>query len=487
MRRATLLLTSVLLTCLTCPAVAQPTRTAQPTQAEAVEALHKAVAFFREHASADGGYVYQLSADLSKREGEGVVTPTIAWIEPPGTPAVGMAYLEAYRLTDDPLLLEAAIATGTALVRGQLDSGGWDNMIEFDPQQRSRYSYRIDGNPERKTRTTFDDDKSQSALRFLMHLDRQLEGRNKPIAEAVRYAQEAFLKAQYPNGAWPQRYREFPEPQEFPVKRASYPHEWPREFPSRQYAGYYTLNDNTISDLIDTMLEAYDLYGDERFLNSARHGGDFFLLAQMPDPQPGWCQQYNLDMQPAWARKFEPPAITGGESQAVMQTLLRLYERTGDRKYLAPIPRALDYYQNSLLEDGRLARFYELETNRPLYFTLDYKLTYSDDDMPTHYAFQVSSRLDRIARDYERIAALPADQLKPRTASLSRRPGKLTDSLQAQARRAIDSLDERGAWVEKGSLRYHQDDDTSQVITSQTFSRNLLVLAEFIAASAAEK
>jgi hypothetical protein len=460
---------------------------AQPTHAQAVEAMHKGVTFFREHASAGGGYVYRLSADLSKREGEGVVTPTIAWIEPPGTPAVGMAYLEAYRLTGDPLLLEAAVETGMALVRGQLESGGWDNMIEFDPDRRSRFSYRIDGNPDRKTQTTFDDNKSQSALRFLMHLDRQLDGENEPIAEAVRYAQEAFLKAQYPNGAWPQRYREFPDAEDFPVKQASYPDDWPREFPSRQYGGYYTLNDNTISDLIDTMLEAYDLYEDERFLASAREGGDFFLLAQMPDPQPGWCQQYNLEMQPAWARKFEPPAITGGESQGVMQTLLRLYQRTGDRKYLQPIPRALEYYQNSLLEDGRLARFYELKTNRPLYFTLDYELTYSDDSMPTHYAFKVGSRLDRIARDYERLAALPADELKPRTASLSRRPGRLTDSLRNQARRVIDQLDERGAWVEKGSLRYHKDDDTSEVITSETFVRNLRVLAEFIGASAAEK
>ena len=33
--------------------------------------MHRAVSFFRKHASAGGGYVYQLSADLAKREGEG--------------------------------------------------------------------------------------------------------------------------------------------------------------------------------------------------------------------------------------------------------------------------------------------------------------------------------------------------------------------------------------------------------------------------------
>ena len=453
------------------------------TEQEAVDALHRAVRFFREHASAGGGYIYQLSSDLVYREGEGVVTPSIAWIQPPGTPSVGMAYLEAYRLTQDELLLDAAVETGMALVRGQLVSGGWDNLIEFDPERRRRYSYRIDGNPERSTRTTFDDNKSQSALRFLMQLDRELKGKHDSIAEAVQYAQEAFLKAQYPNGAWPQRYYEFPNPTKYPVKPASYPESWSRTFPGNSYGGFYTLNDGAIADVIETMLDAYDLYGDERFLQSALRGGDFFLLAQMPDPQPGWSQQYDVNMHPMWARKFEPAAITGGESQGVMQSLLMLYERTGDNKYLEPIPRALEYYHRSLLPDGRLARFYELKTNKPLYFTRDYKLTYNDDDMPTHYGFKTSSKLDRIARDYEALSRMSAEELKRRRESDTRpRSPKLSESLRKQAQTVVDQLDDRGAWVEDGSMRYHDNVDVSRVITSRTFIRNLETLADFVAA-----
>jgi hypothetical protein len=298
----------------------------------------------------------------------------------------------------------------------------------------------------------------------------------------VQYAQEAFLKAQYPNGAWPQRYREFPDPEQYPVKQASYPDEWSRTFPSVSYSEFYTLNDGAIADLIDTMLDAYDLYGDERFLQSARRAGDFFLLAQMPEPQPGWCQQYDTDMQPAWARKFEPPALTGGESQGAMRTLMRVYRRTGDRKYLEPIPRALEYYRNSLLDDGRLARFYELQSNRPLYFTRDYELTYSDDDMPTHYAFKVGSKLDRIASEYEELASIPTDELEVRKSTTELQPPRLSNSLAKQAEQAVESLDDRGACVEEGTLRYHEDDDTTEVVTSQTFIRNLRTLAEYIGA-----
>ena len=51
-------------------------------------------------------------------------------------------------------------------------------------------------------------------------------------------------------------------------------------------------------------------------------------------------------------------------------------------------------------------------------------------------------------------------------------------------RTVIDALDDRGAWVEDGRLRYHgEDDDTRRVISSQSFVDNLKTLARFIAAS----
>ena len=58
----------------------------------------------------------------------------------------------------------------------------------------------------------------------------------------------------------------------------------------------------------------------EKCLLAARRGGDFILLAQMPEPQPAWAQQYNARMEPAWARRFEPASITGGESVGACRT-----------------------------------------------------------------------------------------------------------------------------------------------------------------------
>ena len=71
--------------------LAAPTHGDDPSVEQTTAALHTAVDFFRTRASAGGGYVYQITADLARREGEGKVGKTTAWIQPPATPAVGMA------------------------------------------------------------------------------------------------------------------------------------------------------------------------------------------------------------------------------------------------------------------------------------------------------------------------------------------------------------------------------------------------------------
>ncbi len=456
----------------------------EPTPEQVKSALHKAVRFFRHDVSGDtGGYLWRYAADLSLREGEGEAKATTAWLQPPGTPAVGEAYLSAYLLTKDPVLREAAVETAMALVKGQLQSGGWADRIEFAPEDRKKTAYRTEKNPGKSNRTTFDDDKSQSALRFLMKTDQALEFKDPVIHEACLYALDSFIKAQYPNGAWPQQYEEFPNPADYPVAKAGYPKDWPREFPSQKYTGYYTLNDGNISKLIETMLLAAEIYDEPRYRSSAIKAGEFFLLAQMPDPQPGWAQQYSKEMHPMWARKFEPPAITGGESQGVMQTLLLLARETGEEKFMEPIPKALAYYKKSQRPDGRMARFYELHTNRPLYFTKDYKLTYSSDDMPTHYAFIVSNNLDRIERDYDRLTKTDKSEWKTARSERERKP-RMTGSLKERVQKILAEMDDRGAWVERGELKSYPDaKNVKEIINPKTFSQNIQTLAEFLAAS----
>jgi len=185
------------------------------------DAMLKAAAYFRSIAT-EGGYLWRYSLDLKERAGETPATDTQIWVQPPGTPAVGQAYLRAWRATGDRRFLEAAVAAAHALVRGQLESGGWDYRVEFDPGFRSRWNYRGAATGGRNV-STLDDDNTQSALRLLM--DVHAASPEPALKGAIDYGLTALLKAQYPNGAFPQR---------FP--------------PTNDYGAYYTFNDNTIAD-----------------------------------------------------------------------------------------------------------------------------------------------------------------------------------------------------------------------------------------------
>lgn len=478
MRLITALIALVLLS------IYAPAPAADPESAKA--AMKKAVAFFRGQASTEGGYVYAWSSDLSMREGENKVGRMSVWIEPPGTPAVGMALLEAWARTGEPYLLQAAVDAGHCLVRGQFHSGGWGESVEFAPEVRRKIAYRVDGPLRDKTlnNSTFDDDKSQSCLRLLMRLDQALNFKDEKIHEAALYGLKAVLRVQHPNGGWPQHWDDQPHPQAPAELKASYPESWSRAFPKINYQHFVTFNDNNISRLVDTLLIAHEVYGDAAYQQAALKAGDFMILAQLPEPQPAWAQQYDEKMHPVWARKFEPPSITGGESQQIIAALMQLYQVGGDRKYLEPIPRALAWLERSKLPDGRIARFYELHTNKPLYFTIDYQLTYDDSDLPTHYAFKLSCAADQLKATYDKVVAgskQPTHSVAGMHIERWKQPGKHSAKAQKEVDEVIAAMDSRGAWVEKGSLKHFKE--AAQVIRSATFIHNLRVLGEYIQAA----
>lgn len=396
-------------------------------------ALVKAVAFYSAKAASHGGYVYRYSADFTLREAEGIPGPDTVWIQPPGTPAVSLAMLDAYEATKDATCLQAAVDAARCLARTQLESGGWDYSGHFDAANRAKKLYRRDANgnllPRPRTASreagwhnwrrqaknnysTYDDDVSQAATRLLLRVDHALGGKDAEIKEAADFALQTILLTQYPAGGWSANFDAHPTApppaEKYPVKPASYPADWPRQWP-KDFSGCYVLNDNTHATLMSTLLLAWQLRGDPQCLEGAKRAGDFLLLAQMPDPQPAWAQQYNAAMQPVWSRAFEPPAISGRESQAAMWSLLKLSAAMGDQKYLTPVAKALAYLRTVLLPGNKLARFYELQTDKPLYFERGpggkgFELTYSDQKASSNYGWVWDSELDALQAAGSRIA-----------------------------------------------------------------------------------
>lgn len=449
---------------------------------EIKEKLGKSVQFFQLKVAHHGGYVYRYSADLQKCEGEGQTGPDTIWVQPPGTPSVGMAMLEIYQKTGLNEALQAAVSAGHALVNGQLQSGLWTDRIEFEPSARKRFAYRVDGKPGSKSfnTSTFDDDKSQSAVRFLLRLNDELKGGDQRIRESLDVALGSIIKAQYPNGGFAQGFSE-PADESRPAGiKAAYPETWPRVYPGGKYWNYYTFNDGNIDRIIETLILASQIQNDEKYLNAAIKTGEFILNAQMPAPQPGWAQQYNFEMQPVWARKFEPTAISGGETQGVINTLIDLFIETGDKRFLSPIPQSLDWIEKSALPDGKVARFYELQSNRPLYFNRKYELTYEPNDLPTHYGFIVANKSASLRKKYEKAVSMNERQrIKERD---SRRVlNKVKQVSDIQVNEILQAMDDRGAWVEEGKLSYYPKSDPTQlVISSTTFIRNATILADWL-------
>src|SRR5215207_6731786 len=64
---------------------------------QASATMRKAAEYYRNKVALHGGYVYYYSPDLKLRHGEGPATATQIWVQPPGTPTVGLAYLAAYK------------------------------------------------------------------------------------------------------------------------------------------------------------------------------------------------------------------------------------------------------------------------------------------------------------------------------------------------------------------------------------------------------
>jgi hypothetical protein len=442
------------------------------------DGLHRAVAFMRERVAA-GGYGWSYAADLSYRRGEARMGEAQAWVQPPGVPAVGTAFLQAYEATGERYHLDAAREAAAMLLKSQLRSGGWWYVADLDPAAARRWCYRQQpgcrsvpeaADNDKRNTSTLDDNTTQAALAFLIRLDQRLPEADPALREAIRYGLAKLIEAQYPNGAWPIRldYRAA----EGPVQeaRANYPTAWPHEPPLSHGRLFYTTNDYLIRDTIRLFLLAHRSYGHPDYLRSALRAGEFLLSAQMPAPQLGWAQHYDRTMAPMWGRKFEPPAIASRETAGNVEALLELYLYTGDRRWLDPCGPAVVWLESSRLADGDWARFYELATNRPLYMNSSYELTYSDADLPTHYGFKSQIEIPLALERYRQVAAADRDSY---LAALRARPSpSAADLLAAPVASALADLDADGRWVENGKIR------------SRTFVDRVELLATYLAALA---
>ena len=422
---------------------------------DAEVALEKGIRFYHS-ISIKGGYVYNYTLDMKEKWGEGLTDDFTIEVQPPGTPAVGMAFLRVFQVSGNSESLEAAKDAAYALITGQNDLGGWEHKIYFDRPK--------------STRVSFDDDQTQSAIRFLMALDQVIE--NKKVTHAVNKALDMMLISQLKSGGWPHK---FPE--------------------QGNYHDFATFNDQGINDCIKVMIDAHRYYRDKKYQESLNRAGRFMNISQLPPPQPGWAQQYNQFLQPAWARSFEPPSVCSSVTLNNINSLIDLYLYTNSNEYLEPIPDALRWLNEIQLENGKWPRFVELGTGKPLYYDRGRIRVQSIEELHIErragYGYQVNlrDRLKNTTHRFERVEKLKAIKYKKnqnRQLTKEEYQKKIVDLL-PHMKTILADLDEQGRWITCNDRfkkhvpgkRWNGEYRVADRISSAVFIRNVNALCDF--------
>lgn len=421
--------------------------------------LRKGVAFFHS-VNTQGGYVYFVTPDLTLKWGEVPLDDNSIEVQPPGTPAVGQSFLAAYKSTGDEQALEYAKEAAYALIRGQTKSGGWDHTINFK---------KLD-----KDVVSFDDNQTQSTVSFLMALDQEID--DPLISTATKRALKMMMQTQLSNGGWPHKYPE-----------------------QGNYHDYATFNDGGINDCIRVMIEAYTYYPDDEAIEkSLLKAARFMNISQLPPPQPGWAQQYNEFLQPAWARTFEPAAVCPSVTINNINTLIDLYLVFGKSTILEPIPDALRWLREIRLENGMWARFVELGTGKPLYYDRPRirveKLEDLHPERRTGYGYQsnLQSALEKSTVRYEKALKLGAKNLWQEENHLQTKEqvSMRLQEITGEVKKIIDTQNKSGAWITKDDKfkkrmpsgeRWNGQYLIMDRISSGVFNENIGTLCEFIA------
>lgn len=241
--------------------------------------------------------------------------------------------------------------------------------------------------------TTFDNGTTYTHVAALSQIYTATGGSR--YKEAALRGIDFILAAQYANGGWPQYYPLEPN-----------------------YSSHITYNDGAmlgILRLLQDILKGGEPYAYvdkgrmENIRAAFRKGVDCTLKLQINDKgkPTAWCQQYDeKTLQPAWARKFEPPSICNGESSDIVLFLMSL-EKPG-REVVQAVQDAVQWFGESKINGTRVevvkapplkspyrvsttdrvvvadpqappiwTRYYELGTHRPMFCNRDSSIVYT--------------------------------------------------------------------------------------------------------------
>ena len=156
--------------------------------------LRKSLAFY-EHQQHGGGWASAYSLDLDSRWGEWLpVEKNVITVNHDATTGIGLIYLRASKVLKEPSYREIARQAGDLLVSGQPKHGGF-------PEELRLTSEGVEGVGNQGVLEDHATDRATELLLQLFDATGEEQYRT-----AARKAVDFLVTAQYPSGAFPQRY-----------------------------------------------------------------------------------------------------------------------------------------------------------------------------------------------------------------------------------------------------------------------------------------
>ena len=276
-----------------------------------------------------------------------------------------------------------AVRIADNLLVYQRNSGGWPKNIDMAGVLSE--GQRADILDEKRSDdSTIDNGATYSQLIFLARVfsAKQLPRHRELFLRGLDY----LLRAQYDNGGWPQY---------FPLKKGYYQH--------------ITFNDDAMTGVMRLLRDVAVKYPDYFFVDKARReraakavekGVDCILKTQLvvSGRRTVWCAQHDeVTLAPAAARAYEPVSLSGQESVGIVEFLMEIEHP--DTRVVEAIESAVAWFKRTQLNGIRWietagskvdrvvvadqtapplwARFYEIETNRPIFSGRDSVIKYN--------------------------------------------------------------------------------------------------------------
>ena len=315
---------------------------------------------------------------------------------------------EAARIADQVILYQKA-------------NGGWEKNVDMALMLTKNEKAQIISKKSEIRETTIDNRTTYTQIAYLGKVITASLLKTSPPSNFPKYM-EAFnkgvdylLASQYENGGFPQF---------FPLKKGYYSH--------------ITFNDDAMIGVLKLLREIagkkedYLFVGEERRAKAERaieRATPLLLKTQVvvDGKKTVWAAQYDeFSLKPAAARAFEPISLTAGESVGIVRFLMLDSKPTPE--IVEAIESAVAWYrknqisgirwerksgQSAVVNDKTAppiwARFYQIETMRPIFIGRDavikYDVSQIEAERRNGYAWYVSEPEELLTKDYPKWKA----------------------------------------------------------------------------------